>query len=42
MLSDEERHGENALKAGGAAFPQPVKDAMTRLSKVMTETSYYI
>ena len=42
MLSDEERHGENALKAGGAAFPQPVKDAMTRLSKVMTETSYWI
>lgn len=41
MLSDEERHGENALKAGGAPFPAPVKEAMTTLSKVMTQTSYW-
>ncbi|MFV0277733.1 MAG: 2-polyprenyl-3-methyl-6-methoxy-1,4-benzoquinone monooxygenase [Parahaliea sp.] len=42
MLEDEERHGHNALKAGGAQFPQPVKDAMTLVSKVMTESSYWI
>jgi ubiquinone biosynthesis monooxygenase Coq7 len=41
MLSDEERHGENALKAGGAPFPAPIKEAMTTLSKVMTQTSYW-
>jgi ubiquinone biosynthesis monooxygenase Coq7 len=42
MLQDEERHGENALKAGGAEFPRPVKDVMTQLSKVMTESSYWL
>ena len=41
MLEDEERHGENALKAGGQEFPRPVKDTMTQLSKVMTESSYW-
>ena len=42
MLEDEERHGENALNAGGTEFSRPVKDAMTRLAKVMTETSYWL
>lgn len=42
MLKDEERHGENALKAGGTEFPRPVKDVMTQLSKVMTESSYWL
>lgn len=42
MLEDEERHGENALAAGGQNFPQPVKTAMTALSQVMTRSSYYI
>lgn len=42
MLDDEERHGENALKAGGTEFPKPVKDAMTQVSKLMTESSYWI
>ena len=42
MLVDEQRHGENALKAGGADFPLKVKDAMTTLSKFMTHTSYRI
>jgi ubiquinone biosynthesis monooxygenase Coq7 len=42
MLEDEERHGENALAAGGQNFPQPVKSAMTALSQVMTRSSYYI
>ncbi|MEE4278268.1 MAG: 2-polyprenyl-3-methyl-6-methoxy-1,4-benzoquinone monooxygenase [Halieaceae bacterium] len=42
MLEDEERHGENALAAGGARFPAPVKNAMTALSRVMTQSSYYV
>ncbi len=42
MLEDEERHGENALAAGGHDFPRPVKNAMTALSQVMTRSSYYI
>jgi ubiquinone biosynthesis monooxygenase Coq7 len=42
MLNDEQRHGENALQAGGTDFPRPVKDAMTTVSQVMTRTSYRI
>jgi len=42
MLEDEQRHGENALEAGGTDFPRPVKDAMTTVSQVMTRTSYRI
>jgi ubiquinone biosynthesis monooxygenase Coq7 len=40
MLEDEERHGHNALEAGGREFPGPVKDAMTTVSRVMTGSSY--
>ena len=40
MLEDEQRHGENALKAGGTDFPRPIKDAMTSVSRLMTRTSY--
>lgn len=42
MLEDEERHGENALAAGGTRFPRPVKDAMTLVSRLMTESSYRV
>ncbi len=42
MLEDEERHGENALKAGGLELPQPVKRAMTQASKLMTTSTYWI
>lgn len=42
MLQDEERHGENALNAGGSEFPRPVKDLMTQVAKVMTESSYWL
>jgi ubiquinone biosynthesis monooxygenase Coq7 len=31
-----------ALEAGGTAFPQPVKDAMTLVSGVMTATAYRV
>ena len=42
MHEDEARHGANALDAGGAEFPEPVKQAMTLLSRLMTETTYRI
>jgi ubiquinone biosynthesis monooxygenase Coq7 len=42
MLEDEQRHGENALEAGGTNFPRPVKDAMSSVSRLMTRTSYRI
>lgn len=42
MLEDEERHGENALKAGGQELPQQVKSVMTGVSKLMTQTTYWI
>ncbi|MEM1190984.1 MAG: 2-polyprenyl-3-methyl-6-methoxy-1,4-benzoquinone monooxygenase [Pseudomonadota bacterium] len=42
MLEDEERHGANALAAGGSQFPPPVKNAMTALSRVMTQSSYHV
>ena len=42
MLEDEQRHGDKALEAGGTDFPRPLKDAMSYVSKLMTETSYRI
>jgi len=42
MLSDEERHGEEALSHGGQEFPRPVKDVMTLASQIMTRTTYWI
>lgn len=42
MLEDEERHGQNALEAGGAELPQPVKDLMSAVARVMTRSSYHV
>lgn len=42
MLEDEQRHGDNALQAGGSDFPRPIKDAMSAVSQVMTRSSYRI
>ena len=42
MHDDEARHGAGALAGGGAEFPQPVKQAMRLLSRVMTASSYRI
>ena len=42
MHEEEARHGSDALEMGGAEFPAPVKQAMTLLSRVMTETTYRI
>ncbi len=42
MLEDEERHGHNALQAGGTDFPELVKNAMTAVSQLMTRSSYWV
>jgi ubiquinone biosynthesis monooxygenase Coq7 len=42
MREDEYRHGEAALAQGGEPFPEPVKQVMTLISKIMTETTYRI
>ncbi|MEM6707477.1 MAG: 2-polyprenyl-3-methyl-6-methoxy-1,4-benzoquinone monooxygenase [Pseudomonadota bacterium] len=42
MRADEERHGAEALAAGGDEFPQGVKRAMRLLARVMTETTYRV
>jgi ubiquinone biosynthesis monooxygenase Coq7 len=42
MHADEARHGADAIEAGGVEFPRPVKDLMTVVSRLMTETTYKI
>ena len=42
MLEDEAAHATQALEAGGAVFPRPVKTLMTLMSKVMTKTTYHL
>ena len=42
MLTDEERHGAEALEHGGEEFPRPIKGAMSLASQVMTRTTYWI
>ena len=42
MREEEARHGTAAMEMGGAEFPQPVKQAMTLMSRLMTETTYRI
>jgi ubiquinone biosynthesis monooxygenase Coq7 len=42
MLEDEQRHGDQALEAGGSDFPRRLKDAMSTVAKVMTTVSYRI
>ncbi|MGO2133613.1 MAG: 2-polyprenyl-3-methyl-6-methoxy-1,4-benzoquinone monooxygenase [Halomonas sp.] len=40
MAIDEAQHAQQALEAGGARFPAPVKFGMTLMSKVMTKSVY--
>jgi ubiquinone biosynthesis monooxygenase Coq7 len=40
MRADEARHANNADQAGAAELPQPVKAAMTLVSKIMTFGAY--
>ncbi len=42
MHSDEHHHRQQALAAGGVELPQPIKEVMGIVSKVMTKTSFYV
>jgi len=39
MRSDEERHGDSAMSAGGAPLPLPVRSLMKLTAKIMTCTA---
>ncbi|MCW8923398.1 MAG: 2-polyprenyl-3-methyl-6-methoxy-1,4-benzoquinone monooxygenase, partial [Gammaproteobacteria bacterium] len=40
MKIDEAKHATTALEHGGAELPEPIKDLMSLMSKVMTTTTY--
>ncbi len=42
MKEDEARHAANAMAAGGGRLPLPVRVLMKGVSKVMTETTYWV
>ncbi len=42
MKQDEAHHGSQAIAAGGAPLPAPVKTLMGLMSKVMTRTSHWL
>ena len=42
MRDEEEEHGNNAVTAGAAELPAPVKRLMQMTAKVMTNTAYWV
>jgi len=40
MRDEEEEHGENAIEAGAAELPEPLRRLMKLTAKVMTNTAY--
>lgn len=42
MRDEEAEHGENAIEAGAADLPGPVKTLMRMTAKVMTRTAYWV
>lgn len=40
MRKEEEQHGKNAIDAGAAQLPAPVRQLMRMTSKIMTRTAY--
>ena len=42
MMEDEARHASDALQAGGASLPAPVKLAMRLAAKMMTTTAHHV
>ena len=42
MRDEEEEHGDNAIVAGAADLPPPVKRLMQITAKVMTKTAYWV
>ena len=41
MHEEEAEHGENAIEAGAAELPEPVKDLMKLTAKLMTRAAYW-
>jgi 3-demethoxyubiquinol 3-hydroxylase len=42
MTNDEERHGEEAQRAGGAQLPSPIRRLMKFTARIMTRTAYWV
>ena len=42
MRDEEAEHGENAVQAGAADLPAPVKMLMRLTAKIMTRTAYWV
>jgi ubiquinone biosynthesis monooxygenase Coq7 len=42
MHEEEAEHGENAVEAGAAELPPPIKRLMRLTAKVMTRTAYWL
>ncbi|MDJ0750138.1 MAG: 2-polyprenyl-3-methyl-6-methoxy-1,4-benzoquinone monooxygenase [Woeseiaceae bacterium] len=42
MRDEELEHGQNAIEAGAAELPQPVRRLMQMTAKVMTKTAYWV
>lgn len=42
MSADEERHGHNALSAGGAELPAVARAVMKATARIMTRTAYWV
>lgn len=42
MKTDEVEHAAQALEAGAAELPTPVKNLMRAAAKVMTTTAHYV
>jgi ubiquinone biosynthesis monooxygenase Coq7 len=42
MSADEERHGHNAMSAGGAALPALARAMMKVTARIMTRTAYWL
>jgi 3-demethoxyubiquinol 3-hydroxylase len=42
MMQEEAGHAQEAMAAGAAELPEPVKRAMQGMARVMTKTAYYL
>ena len=42
MRIDEEQHSHDALEAGAEILPDEIKDLMSKVAKIMTNSSYHI
>jgi len=42
MRDEEEEHGDNAVEAGAADLPRPIKRLMRMTARVMTRTAYWV